>query len=218
MLKEVDNITATLKKMKNLSSWELFNRMFKLDQEIILITDEDKFEWGRIEDIADDGITLKRDRVKAKEIKWENVVFMSHDGFPVRKLPPSSSDRYVDKLLRNPKTTDFQGTIRNALAFSPCSECGEITKDFSTGKFSIECSTCEAKNEKRYSYRGGHPWEIEGVSSNIFNAGNFDWTTPYRWSNHPLEETVVMESKDGLGGQLWDLPAIFGFEQHVAVG
>jgi len=51
----------------------------------------------------------------------------------------------------------------------------------------------------------------------IFDA-QFHNTFYWLWSNHPLEETIVMQSKDGLGGQLWDLPAIFEFEQHVAIG
>jgi len=186
--------------------------MFKLGHEIILITDQDKFEWGKIEEITDDGVTLKRDRKKSREWKWDNVAFMSHDGFPVRKLPPSPSDEHVEKLLGEKHVRDLKSAIRQALAFSTCADCGKLIEDNSYNAKG-ECNACH----RRYSYQGGHPWEIECVSSQIFNIGNqspSDWL----WSNHPLEETIVMQSKDGLGGQLWDLPAIFEFEQHVAIG
>lgn len=202
-------------KSKKMNSWTLFNRMFKLGHEVILITDEDKFDWGAIAEITDDGITLKRTWKKGKERKWENVTFISHDGFPVRKLPPSPSDAHVEKLLSDPKIKDLKGAIRKALAFNTCAECGVVMKDTSTGGFGIDCTGCEAKRKKRQSFTGGHPWQIEGVTSDIFNIGN---ECDYYWSNHPLEETIVMKSKDGLGGQLWDLPAIFEFEQHVAIG
>ncbi len=196
-------------KSKKMNSWTLFNRMFRLGHEVILITDEDKFEWGTIIEITDDGITLKRKWSKVKERKWENVVFLSHDGFPVRKLPPSPSDKHVEKILTDPKIKDFHGAVRKALAFNICAECGKITEETYTEY--IDCKGCRTKR-RQSTYTGGHPWQIEGVTSEIFNIGN---ESDYFWSNHPLEETIVMKSKDGLGGQLWDLPAVFEFEHEI---
>lgn len=175
------------------SSWDLFNEMFKVGDEVIIITAEGKYEWGKIE-IVHGGVVLKRSQQKGKFWEWEDISFMCHEGFPVRKLPPSSSDKYVEKLLEGGKFKDLQTTIRKALMNQPCEICGEPTSNDEINPFSEKCNNCRPTR----SYRGGDPWQIEGVLSRIYNVGNCT-KYPY-WCNHEFEEVIVMTDKNGLGG------------------
>lgn len=193
------------------SSWDLFNDMFKVGDEVIIITDDDRYEWGVLQAILDDGAVIKRPEKKAIYWEWEKVCFMCHDGFPVRKLQPSSSDLYVEKLLEGEESKTLQVVVRKALMSRRCSECSKP----------VECSSVIPMNEgepcmecrPRRSFTGGHPWQIEGVHCELYNPGNY--TFPF-WSNAEFEETIVMKDpKTGLIGQLWDLPSIFEVEGFV---
>jgi DNA-directed RNA polymerase subunit RPC12/RpoP len=190
------------------NAWDLFHGMFSIGDEVIIITDKDVYEWGKMVRVDDKGITLKRKDKKEKEWEWEEVSFMSHDGFPIRKLPPTSSDLYVEKLLEDVKSRTLQNCIRRALSFGECLDCEKITENNHV-VYANRCPECNERFYKqRRSFTGGHPWQIEGVTSQIFNMGNYSYP---HWSNHAFEEVIVMKDKNGLGGQLWDLPSIFEF-------
>jgi len=78
--------------------WTLFNSCFKKDEEVFLITDRDYFDWGKIIEFDNNGIKLQKNGKRPRRIKWIDIRFMSHDGFPVRKLMSSKSDKFIEQL------------------------------------------------------------------------------------------------------------------------
>ena len=68
--------------MKKIDGWELFKKMFKKKEDVIVIDVWDKMWWGKI-DWDDDFLMLSKGVGKKKEkIRWNSVRFVSHDGFP----------------------------------------------------------------------------------------------------------------------------------------
>ena len=71
------------------TAWQLFNRNFKDGDAVIVIDDDDRVGWGTLRSITEHGFTLVRvslSRTRRKRFQWDGIRFMSHDGFPVRRL------------------------------------------------------------------------------------------------------------------------------------
>lgn len=92
------------------SAWKLYWSMFKDGDEVVIITDDDKLYWGELE-THNDGIELIIIRGPSRHYSWDQIRFMSHDGFPVKKLMGADGGKSIEKL----DTTDTQKVIRAAL-------------------------------------------------------------------------------------------------------
>lgn len=200
---------ATGKKLKILppkeeiltNGFDLFDSMFKKNDEVIIITEDDEFFWGKLIVCGPDGFTLKRG-TSINFFEWKKVRFMSHDGFPVKKLMGTSSDQYIEQAF----SPDIATTIRQVLILE-LETCGNCNILLPKGYPHTLCAECESKLPER-RYGGGHPFIIDGVRSFLINVGNDNPA----WMGTPYEEAVVMKSKDGAQGMLWELETIFAFE------
>lgn len=99
----------------NLTAWELFNRNFKPGDDVIFINDEDFIGWGKLLSFKVTGFNIQRTGMKRRFIEWDDIRFMSHDGFPIRQLfgadgsysiQEASSDTHA---LRNALKEEFNG-------------------------------------------------------------------------------------------------------------
>lgn len=71
------------------TAWALFRQYFKDGEEVILIDYMDRFYWGKLKSCDEEGCTLQyvgRLGAGRRRFDWIDVRFMSHDGFPCRKL------------------------------------------------------------------------------------------------------------------------------------
>lgn len=177
---------------------------------------------------------LKSSRGGLREFNWVEVRFMSHDGFPVQKLFGADGSQSIEKLdtkntqkiIRTILTDEYEDTLFN------CDICNKqyYKKEKRKGRFSrtlerqfIFCNQCYQKGKysgsrwdtssnigklnKKFDFVFGDPFLIEGMCSQLFNAGNSG-------SEHWLEDTeecLVLTAKDGAKAQLFDLSTIYYF-------
>ncbi len=92
-----------------ISAWDVFDRMFKEGNEVIIIDDLDKFHWGKIQYWDDHSVTLYRTGGSRKRIPWLNVALIANDGFPARKLFGADGSSSAEK------EKSVAETIRGAL-------------------------------------------------------------------------------------------------------
>jgi len=64
---------------------KLFDRMFKNGDQVVIITENDLMDYGKLYVLLN-SFTLTQQGRKPKEYPWNQVVFMAHDGFPVKKV------------------------------------------------------------------------------------------------------------------------------------
>jgi len=88
----MDNITE--------KAWEVFRSVFKDGEDVVVEDSDGKFYWGKLF-CNNDGIILTRPRGKSVELFWEDIEFMSHDGFPVSRIMKMSK---VEAYLRAKQT------------------------------------------------------------------------------------------------------------------
>jgi len=175
--------------------WELFESCFKEGDEVVVIDEDDRFHWGKAA-FNEQGFALYRPG-KATAFLWDQVRFMAHDGFPVRKILGADGSTSIELL----DTEDTQEAIREVL-----------TEEFSG---------------KRISARLGDPFDVEDVVAKLFHAGNSGPNYWNRFYNSVLgryfsedhreaawerEEVILLESRDGAKAELWDIPTIYLFQ------
>lgn len=128
------------------NAWDLFLRTFKPGQEIVLITEDDRWFWGILHGWTQDACILRRPHMRnvTKEIRWENVAFMCHDGFPVSRLKGADGSASIDLEM------DIRCGLREVFA--------------------------KLKEIKLKELVIGDPHLIEGpVSAVLYNQGNEGW-------------------------------------------
>ena len=102
------------KKIIHPDAWDLYHSMFKEGDEVVIVTEEeDHFEWGKIK-TEKDGCRLTRPGQKSKYFDWDNIRFLAHDGFPVKKLMGADGSKTIEKI----DTTKTQEAIREALSIN----------------------------------------------------------------------------------------------------
>lgn len=216
---------------KQVDAWTLWDSMFKENDNIVLITDDDEFKWGKIKSADSDFLHLRTPVGRIEVIKWDDIRFVAHDGFPVKKLLGADGSQLIEKL----DTKNTQKAIRQALDTIRCPHCGEFTlqsslvtvrykaygrrwytrkKEFDEDR--IECKKCSKRKgdpdgatifeRNPFTFVCGDPFLIENVDAILMNSGNL-WT-PEGWF---YEETIVLQSKDGAQGLLWGLPTCYYF-------
>lgn len=81
----------------HIPAWELFDRTFSTGDDVIVITEEDEWAWGKLRDIDDHGALLQR-RNRYYKIYWSDIRFMCHDGFPIKKLKGADGSALIEKM------------------------------------------------------------------------------------------------------------------------
>jgi len=214
------------------TAWDIWEKDFKKGDEVILIDDNTMFDWG-ILDYNDKEVILSSGKRPARHYPHHKIVFICHDGFPVRKfLGPwphetfdaqlipevmraalaSENEDYLKKELKSiEKAAASLGITEKAFYDHPTVISAlEIMKQLSSPFVTLAKTikdTIKEKERKRIFY--GHPVEFNPISVQLFNPGN---STTWFHSNHPQEEVLRMVAHNGLIGQLWDLEGVYHFE------
>ncbi len=102
-----------------LTAWQLFRRNFKVGDEVIVINDFDRVSWGTLGQVDGLGFLLKGAvyatprtvrRQDNRWLPWDSIRFMSHDGFPCKRLLGADGSASIED---EPSMKD---AIRNGLA------------------------------------------------------------------------------------------------------
>lgn len=196
------------------SAWDLFNSAFKLGDEVLLIDDEDKVYWGKLSSFNDDFCVLRRPNGRDTEFKWEYLMFMSHDGFPCKKLLGADGSKSIERI----DTTSIQKALRTALLTDLCFDCDKRLvphNHLRREQGRSRCAPCKKVRRQylidhppRRTYYRGDPFRIENVASELFNVGLSG--EPF-WNEH-YEETLVLKSIDGAIAHVFALDTIYHVE------
>jgi hypothetical protein len=178
-------------------AWELFRAMFKDGDEVIVVDDDDQFHWGKLQ-ATEDHCVLKRSGLRNKEIFWEDVQFISHDGFPCSKLLGADGSALIQKL----DTRDPQRAIREAMGYRWCDRCEAWEK-----RGASHTKRKERTPVHQVVFRD--PFLIEDVEGALVNPG-----IPWTEDNWQWEETLMLYAKDGARGLLWSMHELY----HVDCG
>lgn len=212
--------------MEKVNTWDLFHSMFKEGEQVVVIDEDDSFHWGYLFSSDVGGIHLTRPK-RSEFIKWEDIVFISHDGFPVKKLPPSGADMFIEAMLKTKKIENKQQLIRETLTTDLCYYCGSLYFENSLNLIfrrhadNTKCPKCKYgysdDDDDSPTYAPGHgpstglsfgdPFEIEKVSCRLFNPGNN--SLYHEYYDDTFIETLAMVSKDGAKAQLFTLNTVF---------
>lgn len=195
-----------------MTAWELYHAMFKDGEDIVLIDEDDVVWQGRIVRVDDSTITIKTPIGKEKAYKWLSVRFMSHDGFPVKKLFGADGSRLIEKL----DTGDVQKLLRDTLTPVMCVDCDRLLKNptnYRCGERYVresrelyplhQCGYCQARESR---YRFGDPFDItEPVESVLLFAGN----DGEEYWDEDGQEVLVMRARDGAMAQLYEIKTVY---------
>jgi hypothetical protein len=66
-------------------AWRVFRSAFRDGEHVVVETDDGKFHWGRLR-AENDVLVLTRPNGESEEVDWDEVEFVSHDGFPVSAI------------------------------------------------------------------------------------------------------------------------------------
>ncbi len=203
----------------SMDGWELWDAMFRKGDEIIIIDDDDRVRFGVIGEITDAWFVLKPRGGQSGYIRWDNVRFACHEGFPVRKI--MGDWRSVQKL----RGRTSAAKVRSALIAEFGDEryksaADELAQHIASNVAYIIEKLTDKENEGkaldvRYVRRPtrtvfGDPFMIDEVATVLVNPGR----TIYEPVGYELdyEECLAMCSGDGACALLWDTPSIIGIE------
>ena len=201
------------KKGLSAKAWELYHACFSEGDDIIVIDENDELYWGCLETHKDFCILTRPNKAPDK-IDWLDVAFMSHDGFPVRRLRESTA---AIEALEKSDTSDVPRAIRIALTGGLCEMCGVVVEadDLSFGKYRGKvtgdfvgklgvCTECR----KKVTIVRGDPWLIEAEWARLWNP---NCCAPGHWLEDD-EEIIVAQSSDGAYAHIWDVDTVYQFE------
>ncbi len=166
--------------------WKLFNEEFKNGDYVMAIHDDTTTESGSL---ISGKLTIERERclIGGKEIDWDDVIFIAHDGFPCRTFKINMTDEQLGDI----ENQDLIILMRKLLTKKP--EEIIITK------------RPRSTPQTHYGCGGGCPFVFEEVQMQIINP-----FVPMNFFDY--EETLLMQSKDGAVGMFWDIEnEIFDF-------
>lgn len=205
------------------NAWALYRACFTDGEDVIVITSEEEFKWGKLT-TTPDAVILKRSGYKEQVIPLVDIWFMSHDGFPVQELWGADGSEAVAEL----DTTNPQAAIREAFAlYSPKKKVLPDTDELESLKLQAEyrrgydIGFTQGKAAGRGQMTdslfggvgrrrigGGDPWMFEFTDAVLHNSGN---AGPMYWG-HVYEETLVLTARDGAMAHLFDLSVAFYYE------
>ncbi len=176
---------------KKENAWELFRKLFREGDEVIIITDEDAFIWGDLMSYDEEGCEL-RSMKGTRKYKWDCIRFMGHDGFPVRALTGASEELsilkdecFIRSIIGYPRFTDVRFIERDRKDWLSNRPGG-----YRSGGGSVTF---------------GDPFLIENTEMKLMNLGN----RGEYFEDDAYEEVIVCESKDGAKALLYDLETTF---------
>lgn len=164
--------------------WALWRECFKEGEDVIAVTVDDKFFWGTLRTLSE-GVELTKPNAKTKCLPFDDIRFMSHDGFPVQQLMGADGSEAIVSL----RAERVHEAIREALEM------------YVPG---------EPRYRRPSSYVCGHPFIVEASACRLLNPRN---AGPDFYSE-PNEEVLQCWSPDGAVGLLWDLDTVFHFERN----
>lgn len=185
--------------MADPKGWELFYSCFKEGDEVVVIDVNDKFWWGRFHDLPGNEFELRTDgRVWVLDVN--EIRFMAHDGFPVRKVLGAEGSSTIEQI----DTEDTQAAIRQALR--------------------LEYPEWEQRTVGHVRF--ADPFDIENVNARLYHPGNSGlrywsrfwseavgyFSDSHREAGYEDEECLVLTSRDGAKAELWDLTTVYCFE------
>jgi len=180
--------------LKSKSTWALFDEMFKVGDDVVLIDDDDRFIVGKLTRVDDERCYID-ERPHLRCVEWNDIRFICHDGFPVRKLRGADGSKLIEKL----DTTDTKAMIRQTLTTSICANCGKLfPNDYMY--YARQCHEC-------LHVVFGDPFMAEAMSVTLYNSGNDSsrfWLTEW-------EECLALEARDGAMAQVFDLSTVYYF-------
>jgi len=176
-----------MKKPNNEDAWSIYRRMFKEGEEVIVINDSSMFFYGKLKTNSN-SVSLSRMYKHPIRIPFDEIAFMSHDGFPV-------SEYLIDLEPKVKDTKDVTKAMR--LLF----DNSDNNIDF------------KSKNQPSVSASFGCPWTISNVKAILHNSGNSVEKHP-KFYDGDYQEVLEMLSNNGAQGLLWDLEAVFDFQDH----
>lgn len=182
------------------SPWLLFLKMFKYDEEIVVIDHDDVLFWGRLREINyEEGFNLLRPNGKKHTLYWEDIRFVGQDGFPLVKLKGADGSPSIEKL----DTSDIQSIIRTKQQLKRPAKTEEQIRREAKIK---ACTHTHTTIYKRKVF--GDPWMIEDFNAELVNCGN---SGMFHYFND-TEELLLLEHSNGAKGQLFDIPSIYYIE------
>ena len=173
---------------KNL--WALFHENFKLGEDILIITDDDQLYCGAFKGCDNYGIFLSHPRAKDKKYQWDQIRFISHSGFPVKKLRGADGSNLIEMNHIMKKYSHHNDPTREILEHI----LSWVRHD-------------GPKSKVRGPVRAifGDPFEFEAVKVELFNPDNYDHDELY-------EEVLSLTAKDRAHAELYDLGTIYHAE------
>lgn len=105
--------------------WDLFHSQFKDGEDVVIILDDDTARQGKLTAI-EQGALIQPPGAKVSTLyDWNHIQFISHDGFPVRKLLGADGSEAIAKL----DTTNTELAIREALLDGPLKKVQAVIHD-----------------------------------------------------------------------------------------
>lgn len=210
-------------KDNKINAWDLFEKTFKENDEIFVISEYDEIYWGKFKyganGIESDHFFLTQLDGSIKTLFWLGIRFISHDGFPIQKLKGADGSISIETV----DTKDIQKAIVSLATQSLCPICKKLVsaglvnyyrRPRVLNKNNRHVKVChKCHNDimginlpKGYSLVFGDPFLVENVSVQVFNPGN---NGPVFWGNHPFEESLLLSAKDGARALLYDSKSIY---------
>jgi hypothetical protein len=206
---------------KNITWQELFTRDFKDGDDVIVVTEDDKFDWGMLR-IGEKSIKLvhgadRKGKEMGHEYSYFQLTFMCHQGFPIRKLTGADGSQSVLKE----DASDVQEAIRyeldeiNSQKDTQRHEKIQGLDDFesvinfilSDSKKNISEKIEKLRPKKVLPTKFGFndPYFVEASEVKLFNCGN----SGLKFNYSSFIETMVLVSSDNAKAHLWDLASVF---------
>jgi len=190
--------------------WTTFHKNFKIDDELIIVNEDDEVFVGKLKQIEEDFCIIKQPHKKRSDmIWWDDIRFIAHEGFPIKKLSGG------EKIYKEPPITKNVHGIKceicklhyakkNICELASCEEfCyyGDLIKKEHP---KIVCNFCveneRVEIEDKITVVYGDPFLIEVHKAKIINpASKIDG----------YEQSICMNAKDGAYGELYIPETIF---------
>lgn len=107
--------------MRTKTNWDLFFECFKVGDDVIVVFDNDKFYYAKIvlHEGEEKNISFSLCNTvtsRMKRFNWEDVTFISHDGFPVKQMIGADGSQLIEEV----DTKHIQLSLRERLARTFC--------------------------------------------------------------------------------------------------
>lgn len=171
--------------------WDLFHSHFKIGDDVFIIEWTDNSYAGKLISYDEEGCILRRVyKNESVRICWEDVRFMSHDGFPVMRLTGADGSKIIEKV----DTSNMQQAMREIFdaSMGRCGYCNKIVK---------RGHSCQVVF--------GDPFLVEDCSIDLYNRGS-------QSDGGHFDECLVLRAEDGAFAELYDLSTIYYFERGAA--